>query len=269
MLAFLPLLFSDDVPGNTSQHQANGYMATQNIYQQPILLARQKHKNLRFTPQKDLSFTKGMNSVPINGMEFSAAANELPILFGKDSNDNYFPLAILSFSNDGHLLLNEKGEWNSDVYLPIFLRRYPFVLSPQGAVLFDSKALHFADKESGKPLLTEEGEFTPVLKSAMSLLQRYEKQAERTREYARACKEAGLLKPCDLSVQQGKSNPLSLSNLYMLDAGKLNKLSDEQVVEWHRKGWLAWSYAHINSLPAMQRLLRRQRVHDRVDVGKR
>lgn len=238
-------------------------MATQNLYQQPVLLARKKHQNLRFTPQKNLEYTRGMNSVPINGMEFSVAANELPILFGKDGKDNFFPLAILSLTNQGHHLLNDKGEWKDEVYLPIFLRRYPFILSPKGGVLFDSKAPHFANKESGKPLLTEGGEFTPALKGAMNLLQRYEKQLERTREYAAACKEAGLFKQCDLAVRQGKGKPLSLNNLYMIDASKLNKLPDEKIVEWHRKGWLAWSYAHLNSLPSLQRLLRRQQAHDK------
>ena len=138
-------------------------MPTQNLYQQPVLLSRKKHQNLRLTPQKDLSFTRGLNSVPLNGAEFMAAARELPILFGKDANDTYFPLALLSLSNEGHVLVDDKGTWHADVYMPGFLRRYPFVLSPKGGVLVDAKAPHFASKETGKPLLDEAGEFTPLL----------------------------------------------------------------------------------------------------------
>lgn len=237
-------------------------MPTQNLYQQPVLLTRKKHQNLRFTPPKDARFTQGLNSVPLNGPEFLAASRELPILFGKDAKDNYFPLALLSLSNEGHLLLDEQGIWDANVYMPGFIRRYPFVLSPRGGVLADTKAPHFANKETGKPLLTPEGEFTPVLKAAMTFLTRFEKQQTATRAFAEACRDAGLLKPCDMKVRQGKGKALNLDNLYMIDAARLNKLSDEQVVEWHRKGWLAWSYSHLNSLASLQRLLQRQKAHD-------
>ena len=242
-------------------------MPTQNLYQQLVLLSRKKHRNLRFTPPKDARFTEGLNSVPVNGPEFLPASRELPILFGKDAKDNYFPLALLSLSNDGHLLLDEHGVWDAAVYMPAFIRRYPFVLSPRGGVLVDTKAPHFASKETGKPLVTEEGEFTPVLKAAMTFLTRFEKQQAATRAYATACRDAGLLKPCDMKVRQGKGKALSLDNLYMIDAAKLAKLSDEQVVEWHRKGWLAWSYSHLNSLASLQRLLQRHKKHDQSRAG--
>lgn len=238
-------------------------MTSEALYQQPAVLSRQKHKNLRFTPQKDFSYTQKINSVPINVVEFNPASRELPIMFSKDKNDNYLPIAMLSLVNQGHHLLNDKGGWGADIYMPAFLRRYPFILSGKGAVCVDTKAPHFANKETGKPLLTETGEFTPVLKGAMTFLNRYEKQAEKTREYAEACKAAGLLKPCPFKVRQGKAKILRLDNLYMIDVAKLNKLPDETVLEWHKKGWLALSYAHLNSLASFQRLLQRQKEHEK------
>lgn len=233
-------------------------MSSQSFYQQPVLLSRNKHKNLRLTAPGHLEFTRHLNSVPINGAEFFVAARDLPILFGTDGKEQFFPLALLSLSNSGHQLLDEKGAWKSAVYLPGFIRRYPFTLSSRGGVLVDAKAPHFAGKNTGKPLLTASGEFTPLLKSAITFLARYEKDTAATREFAAACKAAGLLKPCNLKVRQGQGQPLSLSSLYMLDAAGLKKLPAETVVEWHRKGWLAWAYAHLNSLSALQRLARRK-----------
>ncbi len=60
-----------------------------------------------------------------------------------------------------------------------------------------------------------------------------------------------------------KNKVLKLDNLYMIDVAKLNKLPDEKVVEWHKKGWLALAYAHLNSLSSFQRLLQRQKEHEK------
>ncbi len=242
---------------------ANGFMTSETLYQQPAVLSRQRHKNLRYTPQKDLSYTQSINSVPINAIEFSAASRELPIMFSKDKNDNYMPIAMLSLVNQGHHLLTDKGTWQDGVYTPAFLRRYPFILSAKGAVCIDAKAPHFANKETGKPLLTETGEFSPVLKGAMAFLNRYEKQSEKTREFAEACKQADVLKPCPFKIRQGKNKILKLDNLFMVDAAKLNKLPEETVLLWHKKGWLALAYAHLNSLASFQRLLERQKEHEK------
>jgi hypothetical protein len=238
-------------------------MTSETLYQQPTVLSRQKHKNILFTPQKDLSYTQNINSVPINTIEFSAASRELPIMFSKDKDDNYLPIAMLSLENKGHHLLTDKGVWKTEVYVPAFLRRYPFILSGKGAVCIDAKAPHFADKQTGKPLLTETGEFTPILKGAMTFLNRYEKQGEKTREFADACKAAEILKPCPFKIRQGKGKVLKLDNLYMIDVAKLSKLPAETVVEWHKKGWLALAYAHLNSLSSFQRLLERQKEHEK------
>lgn len=237
-------------------------MSGQTLYQQPAVLSRQKHKNLRFTPQKDASFAREVNSVPVNGVEFFEASRELPILFSKDKNDNYFPVVLLSLINKGHHLTDEKGRWKPEVYMPAFIRRYPFILSSKGAVCADIQAPHFAAKE-GVPLITANGEDAALLKNAITFLRRFDKQNALTREYAKACKEAGLFKPCALKIRQGKQKMVSLDSLYVLDEAKLARLSPEQVIDWHKKGWLAWSYAQIHSLGAVQRLVRRQKEHDK------
>jgi hypothetical protein len=241
-------------------------MTQQSLYQQVAQLNRQKHKKLQFTPQKDLSFTQKMNSVPVNGLEFFVASRDLPIVFIKNKDDSYMPLALLSLSNEGHYLLTDKGAWNADIYMPVFLRRYPFTLTAKGAVCIDTKAPHFANKNTGTSLLTEDGEFSSVLNSAMKLLTRFDKQAERTREYMEACKAADIFKPCNFNVKQGKNKALRLDGLFIIDEQKLIKLPAETVAEWHKKGWLAWSYAQIHSMGAMERLVRRQKDHDKATV---
>ena len=57
-----------------------------------------------------------------------------------------------------------------------------------------------------------------------------------------------------------KDNPLRLGGLYVINEKKLGDLEGEKVTEWFRQGWLAWTYAHLHSLGALNRLVKRQQI---------
>jgi hypothetical protein len=92
------------------------------FYSEPAALNRDQHKDLRFTASSDFGFSSSVNSVPMTGIEFFEASRDMPVLFSKDEQGNYFPLALLSLMNDGHNFLKEEGKWD-DCYVPAFIRR--------------------------------------------------------------------------------------------------------------------------------------------------
>jgi len=231
-------------------------MTTLLFYQEPTALNREQSKDLRFTPSTDFSFAKEVNSVPLTGIEFFEASRDLPVLFSRDEAGNYYPLALLSLANDGHFLNDEGGAWG-DVYIPAFIRRYPFALSEDATVCFDNKAPHFASDE-GEALFNEDGENTEALNSIVNFLNRYDAQNKVTHDYCAECAEQDLFKAFNIQVMLEKNKPLRLEGLFAIDEQKLNQLPEEKVGEWFKKGWLAWSYAHMHSLGALRRLVKRQ-----------
>lgn len=107
-------------------------MAEVLFYERPVPLNRTEHKDLRIKPIPNLKFASTVHSVPLTGVEFPAAARDLPILFGGLTVDSAGPLALLGLRENENLFINADGHWEANAYIPAFVRRYPFVLAEAG-----------------------------------------------------------------------------------------------------------------------------------------
>lgn len=229
-------------------------MPTLLFYQELVALDRQEHRNLRLKKADNLNFTKDVNSVPIAGFEFFEASRELPVLFTKTGEDEFVPLALLSLQRKGH---NLGGDW-SNLYIPAFIRRYPFAKANDGNIVFDKQAPHLQEEE-GDPLFKEDGANSDFLNNIIGFLNYTDVQFKETAEYCSACARLGMFTPFKVQVNIEKDKPVRLDSLFVIEEKKLKELPDEQALDWFRKGWLAWSYAHLHSLGAVRRLAKRER----------
>lgn len=226
------------------------------FYKDPAPLNREVHKELKYQSSADYRFTEDVNSVPLTGIEFFEASRDVPVLFSKDSDGNYFPLALLSLMEAGHKQLDDTGHWE-DSYVPAFVRRYPFALTDEGTVCFDQEAGQLGEKD-GDALFDEKGENSETLNNIINFLNNYDQQYKVTRDYCDECSKLELFTPFNLQVLADKDNPLRLEGLFIIDEKKLGELPEDQINHWFKSGWLAWSYAHLHSLGALKRLLKRQ-----------
>ena len=229
-------------------------MAELLFYRELALLDRNEHRKLRLKKLPNLDFAKGVNSVPIAGVEFFDASRDLPVLFTRTDEDGFVPLAVLSFQSTGNNLAEDWG----DGYIPAFIRRYPFALTSDGRFLFDKQSPHLQEEE-GEPLFKESGENTEFLNNIGGILNRLDGQFKATREYCEALAKLEMLIPFKAQVKIEKDKAVRLDNLFVIDEKKLNELPDEEVTNWFRKGWLGWSFAHLHSLGAVPRVAKRDR----------
>lgn len=223
------------------------------FYEKPVALHRETHKDLAFKPLTDFRFSAGVNSVPVSGIEFFEASRDLPVLFNRDAEGRYYPLALLSLKQQGHDWVQADGTWRGR-YIPAFIRRYPFALTANGTVCFDETCPSFGT--DGEKLFADNGENGDVLKRVVGFLNQYDAHARLTREFTAALAEKGLLKPFNLQIV-GNGDPLRLEGLFAVDEALFAKIDDATAGDWLRKGWLAWVYAHLHSLGALHGLGRR------------
>jgi hypothetical protein len=228
------------------------------FFQEPALLHRKEHMGLRLKKAFDLDFAKDTNSVPLAGFEFFETSRDFPIVFAKAGDSEFIPLVLLSLRSKGHSL---GGDWKG-VYVPATVRRYPFALI-DGKVVFDKRAPQLQEKE-GEALFKENGENSDFLNQIIEFLGQLDHQFKLTREYCKACVENDLLTPFNAQVEFEKGKRMRFDNFSVIDVKKLNNLPGGQVKDWFYKGWLAWSYAHLHSLGAMSRLIKRERQSDTI-----
>ncbi len=226
------------------------------FYKKPVALNRDQHKSFKYQPVSSYEFTRHVNSVPATAIEFFEASRELPVLFSKDEEGNFFPLLLLSLTNDGHSQMDDDGKWTSG-YIPAFIRRYPFALNGDGTVCFD-KDSECVSEDGEKELFDDKGENTETLKNIVTFLNQFDVEHKRTVEFCAALKEQDLFKPFNLQVmaKEGEA-PLRLEGLFAIDDKKFDALEDDVVNQWFRKAYIAWVYAHLHSLSAIQKLAKK------------
>lgn len=225
----------------------------ENIYKNPIFLNSLAHKSVQIAPVADYSFARSLNSVLLVGQEFIEAAKHYPVVFTKGQNEEIVSLAIMGLRNDENLFIDDEGKWKTGVYVPAYIRRYPFILADNVgqdgsfAVCVDSAYEGF-DRGEGMFLFDRGGEQTPEFKSTVEFLRNYQTQYELTKTLIKHLKDYDLFKDVSANITTPLGEKISFAGLMMIDEEAILRLEDEKIVNLVRTGFLPWVYAHLYSL---------------------
>jgi hypothetical protein len=102
--ANLPLLYKDLIPLNSNDH----------VTWKSRLLENAK-------------FLEGQHAIPLTIEEFVPASRTYPIIFS--ATDNPVPLVLMGMNEGVNTFMNEEGFFERPVYVPAYVRRYPFLLA--------------------------------------------------------------------------------------------------------------------------------------------
>ena len=228
------------------------------FYKDPRPLDSQAHKDLYLRKDLTFAFTKEINAVPINLVEFPQIAQFYPIAFGPDEQAT--PVAILGLRDKENLYLDANGHWLRNTYVPAYIRRYPFIFSevPDGDRLalcidMDERAVT-TDSKNGVALFNDKGEPTEVTNNAMEFCKSYHAAAEQTLEFGKALHESGILIDRQAEIPVTEEQKIRFGGFRVIDEEKLNNLDDKTFLQWRKNQWLPYVYAHLLSSAHWQSL---------------
>ena len=122
-------------------------------------------------------------------------------------------------------------------------------------VLIDEKASNVS-KSKGKQLFTKDGEQSETLKNAINFLMENEKQEAITKAMIKTIKDANILEDREISVGEGKEKKVLVKGFQVVSKEKLNKLDDEVLASWVRRGIISFIDIHVNSLKHIETLFK-------------
>jgi hypothetical protein len=205
-------------------------------------------------------FVRASNAVPVSYTEFGVAYRDFPLVFtSTDNGQTYSPVAVLGVAGSENLFLKD-GHWDENVYVPAYIRRYPFCMARvtldkveqadrliciEKAYLDDNGERMFAD--DAKPL----ERWQPIEK----LLNEYEADLERTREMCAILADYALLEPFTLQATLRAGGEMNLGGMFRVEEKKLEFLNAAQHKNLIKKGVMGRIYAHLLSLDNFARLL--------------
>ncbi len=228
------------------------------FYSNPVPLDAKKHKDLALKKNFGLAFTSEVNAVPINMIEMPQICHFYPIAFSPD--DNATPVALIGLRDNENLFVDKKGEWQSDTYIPAYIRRYPFIFSemPESDQLTLCVDMNdnMLNTKSDQKFFDEEEKATQLSQNALEFCKSYHAAAQQTLEFSKALAKSGLLVERQAEIGIGDGKKISFSGFRIIDEQKLAELADEDFLEWRKKGWLPFLYAHLFSGAQWQNLTR-------------
>ncbi len=228
------------------------------FYKKPTPLDAKTHAKMALKKNFGLGFTKGVNAVPVNLIELPQICHYYPIAFAPDATGT--PVAILGLRDNENLFLNDKGEWAEDAYIPAYIRRYPFIFSemPNNDQL--SLCIDFDDtvveKDGEQRFFTDDGKPSALAQNALEFCKSYHAAAQHTIEFGKAMAAAGILVDRQAEIAIGEGKKINFSGFRIIDEAKLADIDEKTFLQWRKKGYLPFIYAHLFSGAQWQRLTR-------------
>jgi hypothetical protein len=234
-----------------------------------VLLDNVTHKNLRVRMQHGAAFGDNVGSVPTFPTEFADLQREYPIFFRRDTNGDYYSVALLGFAKDENLYL-EGDRWDA-VYLPGIVARGPFLIgfqeSQEGGELRRNPVIHVdmdnprINETEGEPVFLERGGHSPYLQRVSRVLSGLNDGFALNKAMFTAFAAVDLITPVELEVKVTGTETLKLDGFYTLDREKLAALDSAKLHQLHRTGFLHGAYlvlaSHLNLNKLIDRKVRR------------
>jgi len=232
------------------------------FYSKPEPLSVDLHKTLGVkSVAGPFKFAKEGHAVPLTVTEFGVSALCGPIIF---VGDEKIPLAVMGLNPGENMFLTAEGMFEPGVYVPAYIRRYPFVFANDSAagqmILCIDRAAEFIVEGGDMSFFDAEGKPTEYTQNCINFCNDYEVERQRTQNFVQLLKDLDLFEtkkatftPTNPDGSAGE--PQTIAEYFGVSEEKLNALPVEKHTELRDNGALAQIYAHLVSLSGWDRLI--------------
>jgi hypothetical protein len=226
-------------------------------------LNRNLHANYRVRRLNGLDRVASTHAIPVTVDEFAMIQRHFPIVFS--AGESPVPIALMGLHEGTNTFFDEKGvAREGNVYLPAYLRRFPFVLarlredSDELSLCFDPTSGAVGEFSEGEPLFEGENP-SEATNAILQFCEQFEQAGQRTQFFMNELKEAGLLMEGEVAIQpEGSEQPFIYRGFQMVDEEKFRNLRGDELRKLNQNGALPLIMAHLFSLSVIREIFARQ-----------
>ena len=215
---------------------------------------REKHRGLG-VDSRQFVFARRLNAIYVTTAEFSQAARHYPIAFARDpAAADYVPVVITSFREHDNLFVDADGRWRPGVYVPAYVRRYPFFTVPvrRNADAEEPDFLICIDEAGlsaeAPALFDARGEATAAWTTLEAFIRDGERARRNTQRFTDAIADLDIVEPFEAHGYADSGGAYRLGKLSRIDERKLKALPGSALKALVDVGALSAIYAHLASL---------------------
>jgi len=223
---------------------------------------KDSHGQQALPAEPSYSFASALNAIMITTAEFVQAGHDYPIIFARDeTTGRYIPAAVTGLESGENLFVDEHGQWQDDVYVPAYIRKYPLHVleirtsaeaEVQNLVCIDDEAL----SKEGTPLFNAEGEGGQQWQKFERFLNEYDASRRATDIFVNELDEQGVLEVFEARAMHKSGHQYHMQAMYRVNEKALKKLPARVIKNWIDKNYMFHIYAHLVSLDNFQRMLK-------------
>ena len=246
------------------------------FYKDLLPLNSRDHADWKVSSFEDASSMADTHALRLTGDEFVDAQRHYPIVF--TANDTPLPIALLGLNEGVNTFIAENGKLEAGVYVPAYIRRYPFLLAKlnQGSedmsLCFDPEAgvVGKAQKD-GQALFEADGDehkATQYTNDVLEFCRRFETSGQRTKAFLDQLSEMDLLMEGEIAITRNDmpDKPFVYRGFRMVNEEKLRDLPTEKVEELNKSGMLMLIHAHLFSMNLMRVIFEKQSALGKVPM---
>lgn len=232
------------------------------FYQDLMPLNSRDHGTWKSKPTDKAKWLVGQHAIPLTVEEFPQAARNFPIIF--TSGENPVPLALMGLNEGVNAFVDDEGKLLENVYVPAYVRRYPFLLAkltPDATDLslcFDPTSDLIGEYEDGAALFDGE-QPSESCKAMLDFCQQFEEAGMRTGAFIEELTKHKLLMDGEVAIQiEGQEQPYVYRGFQMINQEALREVRGDVLRGWNQSGLLPLLYAHLFSLELVREVFGRQ-----------
>jgi hypothetical protein len=232
------------------------------MYASPEPLDALRHARLGMrNSDRPFGFAASQHFIPLQIGEFGLSAVHYPIIFAGDTKT---PLAVFGLREGENQFIDATGVYRPGVYIPSFIRRYPFVAAhdPQNdrMVVCIDRASGLWTEDKPDVMLFEAGQPSAFTKGCIEFCGQFDADTRRTESFVKLMNDLDLFESRQTTFTPRQADgangePVVMAEFFAISEAKLNALPADKLIELRDNGALAQIYAHLVSLLGWDRVV--------------
>jgi hypothetical protein len=224
------------------------------------------HKNLKIATKRGLEHIANQHIAPITAREYSKAANSFPIFLVKQPEATRYHSIVMLGLEAGENLYYKDERWNG-TYLPQGVSMMPFGLGvdpdkEKTLTTYIDVESEYVGEDKENALFDDEGNDTEFYKSVQNSLGRLYENETMTEKFMEELSKNDLLQELELHINFSTGENKKLVGLFGIDEKKLQDLSDDKVLDFHKRGIFIPIHAMLGSIGQINKLAQLRNLSD-------
>jgi len=224
-----------------------------------VPVRKDQHQNLKLATTRNISHVAGQHIIPVAAAEYAQSSASFPIVFVKNPDSPRFRSVAMLGLEAGENLFFQDEKWSA-LSMPQSISMVPFSLGLDpdkentltACVDLDSE---FVGEDKDLALFEEDGKESEVLTNVQQALGRLFDNERMTENFIKELQENDLLQELELNIGLSTGEKKKLVGIYTVNEEKIKSLSDDKVLDFHKRGLFVPIYSMLGSLSQINRLV--------------